>query len=79
VALVVGVLLHLAVGYLVLVGGLVMPAGAVVGLAVVWAVALFLAFRMRRQPVAVILIPLVTLGIWFLTAWVGDTFFGWTA
>jgi hypothetical protein len=79
VAVGVGFLLHLAVGYLVLVSGLVMPAGAVVGLAIVWAVALAVAVRWRRRPLTVLLIPLVILGIWFATAWLGDTFFGWTA
>lgn len=79
VAMVIGFLLLLGVGYLVLVSGLFMPGGAIVGLAIVWAVALVLAVRWRRRPVVVILIPLVTLGIWLLTAWVGDTFLGWTA
>lgn len=79
VAAVVGFLLHLAVGGWILVGGLIMPAWAVVAMTILWAAALVLAIRWRGRPVLILAIPVATLAIWFLVAWVGDTFLGWTA
>jgi hypothetical protein len=79
VAAVVGFLLHLAVGGWIIVGGLIMPAWAVLAMMVLWGVALVLAIRWRRRPVLVLAAPPVMLAIWFLVAWAGDTFLGWTA
>jgi len=79
VAVVVGFLLHLAVGGLVLVSGLIMPAWAVVVLAIVWAGALVVAIRWRARPALVVVVPFVMLAIWVVTAWVGDRLFDWTA
>jgi hypothetical protein len=79
VAAVVGFLLHLAVGAWILVGGLIMPGWAVLAMVILWTGALVLAIRWRLRPVVVLAIPAVTLAIWFLVAWVGDTFLGWTA
>jgi hypothetical protein len=79
VAAVVGFLLHLAVGAWVLVGGLIMPAWAVLAMVILWAGVLVLAIRWRRRPMLVLAAPLATLAIWFLVAWAGDTFLGWTA
>ena len=79
VAVVVGFLLHLAVGGWIIVGGLIMPAWAVLAMMILWGVALVLAIRWRRRPVLVLAVPFVTLGVWFLVAWAGDVFLGWTA
>jgi hypothetical protein len=61
------------------VSGLIMPAWAVISLGVLWAIAVVVAIRWRRQPGLVVIVPLALLAIWFLTAWIGDTFWGWTA
>jgi hypothetical protein len=74
-----GFLLHLGVGALVAVSGLIMPAWAVMVLAGLWFVALILAIRWRRRPAFVLLVPFAMIVIWLTTAWVGETFWGWTA
>jgi hypothetical protein len=79
VAAVVGFVLHLVVGFWILVGGLIMPGWAVVAMAILWAVALVLAIRWRGKPVLVLAVPVATLAIWFLVAWAGEVFLGWTA
>jgi hypothetical protein len=79
VATVIGFLLHLAVGFWILVGGLIMPLWAVGAMEVLWVMALVLAIRWRHRPVHVLAVPLGTLAIWFLVAWAGETWLGWTA
>jgi hypothetical protein len=79
VAVVAGLVLHGVVGAWVLLGQLIMPLWAVGALAVVWAVGLVLAIRWRGRPALVLLVPLVTLAVWLVTAWLGDAFLDWTA
>lgn len=76
---IVGFLLLLAVGILVFVSGLIMPAWAVLALAILWALGLVGAIRWRRKPAVVLAVPFGILAIWLATAWIGDTFWGWTA
>jgi len=63
----------------VFVGGLIMPPSGVVGLGVVWLLALGVAIHWRRRPEAVIAMPFVMLALWFLVVWIGDALLGWTA
>jgi hypothetical protein len=79
VAVVAGFVLHGVVGVWVLLGQLIMPLWAVGILAVIWVVGLVLAFRWRARPALILLVLLVTLAIWFVTAWLGETFLDWTA
>jgi hypothetical protein len=81
VVLAVGVLLHLAVGVLVLASGLIMPAWAVVVLALVWVAGAVVILRTPsgRRPAASVLVPLATVAVWFLAALAGEAWLGWTA
>lgn len=74
-----GFLLHLAMGVLILVSGLIMPVWAVVVLGVVWLVALVFVFQARDRPFIVLVVPVAMLGIWLATAWLGETLLDWTA
>jgi hypothetical protein len=76
---VLGFLLHGLLAFWIVVGGLIMPIWAVAAMMVIWAVALVLAIRSRARPVLVLAVPFATLGLWFLVAWAGDTWLGWTA
>jgi len=76
---VLGFLLHLAVGVIVLFSGLIMPGWAVALLGLLWLVALAVAIRWRSRPPVVVLVPFVMLAVWLLTAWAGELFLGWTA
>ena len=79
IAVVAGFALHAVVGIFVLSSGLMMPAWAIVALAAVWVVALVAAIRRRHRPLFVLLTPVVTFAIWYLTGWAGETYLGWTA
>jgi hypothetical protein len=74
-----GFTLYLIVGYIVLVGGLIMPAYAVVILGLVWLLGLYLAVRWRRQRNRFVALPFIMFAIWLATAYVGGEFLGWTA
>jgi hypothetical protein len=76
---VIGFALYLAAGYPVLVGGLIMPLWAILLLAVVWVVGLFLAIRWRKQRNRFLALPFIMFAIWLATAYLGETFLGWTA
>lgn len=72
-------LLHGIAGCLVLVGGLIMPVWAVVVLGVLWLALLVLIVIKRRRAGWAFAMPLVSVLLWFVAAFVGDTFLGWTA
>ena len=74
----IGFLAHAVVGVFVLSSGLMMPAWAIVALAAVWTVALFMAIRRRHRPLYVLMTPVVTFAIWYLAGWAGETYLGWT-
>ena len=76
---VLGFVLHVAMGAVVLVSGLIMPWPAVLALGAVWAVGLALAILWRARPWAVLAIPFIMLAIWAATAWIGESVFGWRA
>jgi hypothetical protein len=76
---VIGFALYLTAGYPVLVGGLIMPLWAILLLAVVWVVGLFLAIRWRKQRNRFLALPFIMFAIWLATAYLGETFLGWTA
>lgn len=80
VALVIGVLGHLAAGVWYASSGLVAPWWAVVGLLVVWAVLSVVLWRLvrRRSPWA-IAIPVLDAVIWFAVISIGDALLDWTA
>jgi hypothetical protein len=76
---VIGFALYLAAGFPVLVGGLIMPLWAILVLAVIWVAGLFLAIRWRRQRNRFLALPFIMFAIWLATAYLGETFLGWTA
>jgi hypothetical protein len=78
-AVAIGFLAHGVVGFFVLSSGLMMPLWAILALAAVWIVGLVAAIRRRDEPLFVLLTPVVTFAIWFLTGWAGETYLGWTA
>ena len=79
IAVAAGFALHAVAGFFVLASGLMMPTWAIVALAMFWFAALVFAIRQRHRPLAVLLTPVVTFAVWFLTGWAGETFLGWTA
>ena len=78
-AVVAGFVLQAVAGVFVISSGLMMPMWAIVALAGFWFAALVVAVRRRHRPLAVLLTPVVTFAVWFLTGWAGETFLGWTA
>jgi hypothetical protein len=76
---VIGFALYAAVGYIVLVGGLIMPLWAVAVLGLIWFAGLYLAIRWRRQRNRFLALPFIMFAIWLATAYLGETFLGWTA
>lgn len=76
---VLGFVLYLAAGLPILFAGLIMPYWAVAILGVVWLIGLVVAIRRRNQRPLFLALPFVIVGLWFLTAWAGETFLGWTA
>ena len=74
-----GFVLYAAAGLPILVGGLIMPWYGVAFLAVLWVIGLVLAIRWRDRTLVFLALPFVLVGLWFLTAWAGETFLGWTA
>ena len=78
-AFVAGLVLQAGAGVLVLASGLMMPAWAIVVLAVIWAGGLGVQIRHRTRPLVVLAVPFVIATIWFLTGTLGETFLDWTA
>jgi hypothetical protein len=46
---------------------------------VVWVAGLFLAIRWRKQRNRFFALPFIMFAIWLATAYLGETFLGWTA
>jgi hypothetical protein len=76
---VVGFVLYAAAGLPILFAGLIMPWYGVAFLGVLWVIGLVLAIRWRDRTLVFLALPFVMVGLWFLTAWAGETFLGWTA
>ncbi|MHA6523272.1 hypothetical protein [Tessaracoccus sp. G1721] len=77
---VVGLVAHVAVGYLYLAAGLVTPAPWLVGFLLLWVVLLGVAIAlMRRRPLWVLLVPVVALGLLLGGVTLGEALLGWTA
>lgn len=79
IALVFGVLMHLAMGMFVFASGLVAPGWAVGGLIGVWTAGAWAIWRFRHVPEAVLVIPMAMAAIWWATLTLGERFLGWTA
>ena len=75
---VVGFALHAVAGVFVLASGLIMPVWAIAALVAVWLIGLAVAINHRRRTLVVLLVPVATMALWFLTGWAGETFLGWT-
>jgi hypothetical protein len=69
----------LVAGFLVFVGGLIMPPWAVVTLGVVWLGLLVVIVLKRDQPRWVFAMPVLSILLWFASAFLGDAFLDWTA
>lgn len=75
-----GVVLMVVPLYLFAVSGLVAPVWAVVGLLVLWVLALSWAIKSRdRHPWFVLALPAALVGVWFAVLTVGGALLGWTA
>jgi hypothetical protein len=77
---VLGLLLHLVVGYFYLVAGLAVPLGGVIVLWLIW-VALLVAgiWLLVTRPLFALLVPAVALVLYFAAIMLGGALFGWTA
>jgi hypothetical protein len=71
--------LHLLLGGLVAVSGLIMPGWAVVSLGLAWLVGAAALVRWRRRPAVVLAVPVAMLLLWLASAVAGDAWLGWTA
>lgn len=77
---IVGILLHLVVGYFYLTAGLVVPGGWLVVFLLVWVALLVVAIRLfRRRPLLVLLVPVVALALLVGGVSVGGALLDWTA
>ena len=77
--LVLAIALHLVAGFLVFVGGLIMPTWALIVLGSVWLGLLVVMVLKRGQPRWVFAMPLISILLWFAAAFAGDAFLDWTA
>jgi hypothetical protein len=76
----IGFILYLLAGGVLLTLGLIMPIWAVLALTGVWVMGLtYLLLTWRTQPNAVLIMPFVMVGLYFLVAWLGDVFLDWNA
>ena len=71
--------LHLAVGFFILVSGLVAPMWAVLLLLALWGGLFVLGYRNHNRPFLVLLMPVVAAIAWFVVVQGGALFLGWTA
>lgn len=69
----------LAVGYLYVVAGLVIPQGPLYAMWTLWALLAALQVKSRRRSIVVLALPLVAFCILILVTLAGDFFWGWTA
>ena len=77
---VIGLVLYLAVGWLYLASGLVVPFPWLVGVWVIWAVGLLVLFRVfRASPRLTPLVPLAAVAVWVVVVQMGSWLLGWTA
>lgn len=75
-----GIVLHLGVGYFYLTAGLVTPWSWLVGFLVVWVVLLVVGIvQLRERPLWVLLIPVAALCILIGGVSLGGALLGWTA
>jgi len=79
IALVVGIVAHLAVGIFYLAIGLVVPWPVIPLLWAVWVFLLVMAVKRRERPAWVLATPIVAAAILFTVVSVGEAVFGWTA
>ena len=80
VAIVIGIVGHLAAGVWYAASGLVAPGWAVVGLLIVWAALSVVLWRLvRRRSGWAIAIPVLDLAIWFAVISIGEALLDWTA
>ena len=77
---VVGIVLHLIVGWFYITTGLVAPGWAVVLLLTVWIALFVFVIRVwRSRPMWVLGVPFLAAAIWVITLLIGGTLLGWTA
>jgi len=79
IAIVFGVLLHLAIGFFYLASGLLAPLWAVAILWAIWLALAYLMWRWRTKPFHVLAIPFAAAAIWWGVITLGDVLLGWTA
>lgn len=70
---------HVAVGYLIAVSGLVAPTAVLAVLVVAWAAMLAAMLRNVRDPLLLLVAPVVSAGLWLLLVPGLGSLLGWTA
>jgi hypothetical protein len=77
---VLGLLLHLVVGYFYLVAGLAVPLGGVIVLWLIWVALMVVGvWLLVTRPLLTLLVPVVALALYFAAIMLGGALFGWTA
>lgn len=75
-----GIVLHVVVGYFYVAAGLVTPAPWLVGFLILWVVLLVVAISLfRRHPLWVLVVPVLALGLLVGGVSLGEALLGWTA
>ena len=75
-----GIVLHVVVGYFYLAAGLVTPAPWLVGFLLIWVVLLAVGISLLRQhPLWVLLVPVLARGLLVGGVSLGGALLGWTA
>jgi hypothetical protein len=80
VVAIIGIVAHVAVGYLYLAAGLVAPLYGIVVFWLLWVALLALAIRLlRRHPLWTLAVPFVAAGVLLGGITLGEALLGWTA
>lgn len=79
ILVILGFVAHAFVGWVISVSGLIMPLWAILALGAVWVAGLVVMIRRRAEPLIAVAIPVLTIGVWALTAWAGERYLDWTA
>jgi hypothetical protein len=66
-------------GVFYLFAGLIVPPYGVVFLWAIWIAATILLVRFRHRGPVIWVIPAVTVSLWFVVIWIGESWLGWTA
>ncbi|HEX2031692.1 MAG TPA: hypothetical protein VHL78_09870 [Actinomycetota bacterium] len=74
-----GLAMHLAVGYLYVTSGLVVPGVVLAVLVIAWAALLVVAIQRWRSPVFLLLVPIIAAALWAVVVLGFGSLLNWTA